>query len=85
MTTNVESTTQDVAGPRRYRNTEKMLHLADPVWLAAADRGLIGVYVDAPSNNTYIVRETGHEVLSLCSFAYMGLNTHPKDATASRT
>lgn len=78
MTTNVKSSPHDVVGPLRYRNTEKMLHLADPVWLAAADRGLIGLNVDAPSNNTYIVRETGHEVLSLCSFAYLGLNTHPK-------
>lgn len=78
MTTNVQSGAPDIAGPRRYRNTDKMLDLADPVWLAAAERGLIGLNVDAPSNNTYIIRETGQEVLSLCSFAYMGLNTHPK-------
>lgn len=78
MTTNVEPARDDVIGPRRYRNTEKMLDIADPVWLAAADRGLINLHVDAPSNNTYVITETGHEVLSLCSFAYLGLNTHPK-------
>lgn len=78
MATHVESAEPDVVGPRRYRNTEKMLDIADPVWLAAADRGLINLHVDAPSNNNYVVSETGHEVLSLCSFAYLGLNTHPR-------
>jgi 7-keto-8-aminopelargonate synthetase-like enzyme len=78
VTTNAESVHHDVAGPRRYRNTDKMIDFCEPVWLTASDRGLINLHVDAPSNNTYIVRETGQEVLSLCSFAYLGLNTHPK-------
>jgi 7-keto-8-aminopelargonate synthetase-like enzyme len=68
----------DLTGPRRYRNTDKMLAQADPVWLSLAERGLIDLEVDAPSNNSYIVQGTGHEVLSLCSFAYLGLNTHPQ-------
>lgn len=74
----VKTTTQDVVGPRRYRNGGKVLELADPVWLAAAERGLINQYVDTPSDNTFVIRETGREVLSLCSFAYLGLNTHPR-------
>lgn len=78
MTTNVQPERSDMIGPRRFRNTEKMLAQADPVWLAAADRGLIDLEVQAPSNNIYRIEGTGHEVLSLCSFAYLGLNTHPK-------
>lgn len=78
MTINTERDERDLTGPRRYRNTEKMLRQADPVWLSAEERGLIDLEVDAPSNNSYIVSGTGHEVLSLCSFAYLGLNTHPK-------
>jgi 7-keto-8-aminopelargonate synthetase-like enzyme len=78
LTVETHSTEPDILGPRRYRNTDKMLRQADPVWLAAAERGLIDLEVDAPSNNQYIIEGTGHEVLSLCSFAYLGLNRHPQ-------
>ncbi|GAA2577001.1 aminotransferase class I/II-fold pyridoxal phosphate-dependent enzyme [Dactylosporangium fulvum] len=65
-------------GPRRYRNGEKMLRVSDPVWQAAADNGLIGLRVAGTSNNRLVVSETGHEFVSLCSSAYLGLNFHPK-------
>ena len=67
---------QQVVGPRRYRNSEKMVQVADPVWQAAADNGLIGIRVDAESNNK-LVDETGHEFANMCSCAYLGLNYHP--------
>jgi 7-keto-8-aminopelargonate synthetase-like enzyme len=66
-----------VLGPRRYRNSETLLQRSDPVWQAAADAGLISMHVDAGSNNQLIVRETGHEFVSMCSSAYLGLNFHP--------
>ncbi|OLF09929.1 8-amino-7-oxononanoate synthase family protein [Actinophytocola xanthii] len=68
---------QQVEGPRRYRNGEKMIQMSDPVWQAAADHGLIGIRVDAESNNRLVVRETGHEFANMCSCAYLGLNHHP--------
>lgn len=77
MSTDV-GTTQSVTGPRHYRNSGKMLDASDPVWQAAADRGLIGMQVDAESNNRLIVRETGHEFINMCSCSYLGLNHHPK-------
>lgn len=69
--------TAQVAGPHRYRNGEKMIQTANPVWQAAADNGLIGIRVDAESNNRLIERETGHEFANMCSCAYLGLNYHP--------
>lgn len=73
-----EEVRHDVIGPRRYRNSEKVLRVAEPIWLAAEEHGLINQYVDSRSDNIFVVRATGHEVLSLCSFAYLGLNTHPE-------
>jgi 7-keto-8-aminopelargonate synthetase-like enzyme len=77
MSTEVE-TAAGVVGPRRYRNSEKMLRSADPVWQAAADCGLAGVHVDGASNNRLIVRETGHEFINMCSCSYLGLNHDPR-------
>jgi 7-keto-8-aminopelargonate synthetase-like enzyme len=68
---------QLVAGAHRYRNGEKMVQASDPVWQAAEDSGLIGICVDAESNNKLTVRETGHEFANMCSCAYLGLNYHP--------
>ncbi|HEY1571284.1 MAG TPA: aminotransferase class I/II-fold pyridoxal phosphate-dependent enzyme [Pseudonocardiaceae bacterium] len=68
----------DVLGPRRYRNSDRLLALSDPVWQAAADRGLIDMHVDAESNNELVVRETGHRFVNMCSFSYLGLNFHPR-------
>ncbi len=67
---------EQVVGPHRYRNSEKMVQVADPVWQAAADNGLIGIRVDAESNNK-LVDETGHQFANMCSCAYLGLNYHP--------
>lgn len=66
-----------ILGPREFRNGEKMIRTADPVWQAAADHGLIGIHVDAESNNRLIDRATGHEFANMCSCAYLGLNYHP--------
>jgi len=68
---------QRILGPREFRNGEKMIRTADPVWQAAADHGLIGIHVDAESNNRLIDRATGHEFANMCSCAYLGLNYHP--------
>lgn len=68
---------QQIVGPHRHRNSEKMIKVADPVWQAAQDSGLIGIRVDAPSNNELIVQGTGHEFANMCSCAYLGLNHHP--------
>jgi 7-keto-8-aminopelargonate synthetase-like enzyme len=65
-----------VRGPRRYRNSERMIRAADPVWRAATESGLAGLRVDAESNNRLIVRETGHEFINMCSCSYLGLNYH---------
>lgn len=69
---------ENVVGPRRYRNNEKMIGTGERVWQSAADNGLIGIKVDFESNNQLIVRETGHEFMVLCSCSYLGLNHHPK-------
>lgn len=68
----------EVTGPHRYRNSERMVALSDPVWQAAADRGLIDMHVDSHSNNELVIRETGHRFANMCSCAYLGLNFHPK-------
>ncbi|MGW1060667.1 8-amino-7-oxononanoate synthase family protein [Micromonospora rubida] len=71
---------QSVVGPHRYRNAEKMIRTADPVWQAAADHGLTGIRVDTPSgdsNNRLVDRATGREFVNMCSCAYLGLNHHP--------
>jgi 7-keto-8-aminopelargonate synthetase-like enzyme len=74
------ATAADITGPRAYRNGEKMLRTADPVWRAAADHGLIGIRVDTgtDANNNLVDFETGHEFTNMCSCAYLGLNHHPK-------
>lgn len=77
MSINAEPTSS-VLGPRKYRNSEKLMDAADPVWQEAADHGLIGMHVDSESNNRLIVRDTGHEFINMCSCSYLGLNHHPK-------
>ncbi|NJP81419.1 2-amino-3-ketobutyrate CoA ligase, partial [Streptomyces sp. AA8] len=69
---------QSRQGPRKYRNSEKLLASSDPYWQAAADHGLIDIHVEAESNNRLLVRETGHEFVNMCSCSYLGLNYHPK-------
>jgi 7-keto-8-aminopelargonate synthetase-like enzyme len=71
------STDTQITGPHRFRNGEKMIRTAEPVWQAAADHGLIGIHVDTESNNRLIDRESGHEFANMCSCAYLGLNYHP--------
>ncbi|MER7419064.1 aminotransferase class I/II-fold pyridoxal phosphate-dependent enzyme [Micromonospora peucetia] len=68
----------DVLGRRQYRNGEKVFRASDPAWQAAADNGLIGIRAAGSSNNRLVVSDTGHEFVSLCSSAYLGLNYHPK-------
>ena len=72
------SIAQNIVGPRRYRNNEKMIGMGERIWQSAAENGLIGIKVDFESNNQLIVRETGHEFMVLCSCSYLGLNHHPK-------
>ncbi|HEX8096314.1 aminotransferase class I/II-fold pyridoxal phosphate-dependent enzyme [Jatrophihabitans sp.] len=54
-----------------------MIRTSDPVWQGAADRGLIDIRADPQPGNAFIVRETGHEFLNMCSCSYLGLNFHP--------
>lgn len=68
---------QRVVGARRYRNSEKLVQVSDPVWQSAADHGLIGIRVDGDSNNRLVVCESGHQFVNMCSCAYLGLNYHP--------
>lgn len=68
----------DVPGPRRYRNSQKMLEAGEPSWQAAAHSGLIGLDVDAESNNDLTVRQTGHRFVNMCSCSYLGLNFDPR-------
>ncbi|SER90046.1 7-keto-8-aminopelargonate synthetase [Lentzea xinjiangensis] len=69
-------TAAGVVGPRRYRNNEKMLALADPVWQAAADEGLLNLDVEV-AGNRLVDTGRGHEFVNLCSCSYLGLNRHP--------
>lgn len=68
---------QQGIGPHRYRNSDKMVQVSDPVWQAAADHGLIDIWADSRPGNAFVVRETGHEFINMCSCAYLGLNFHP--------
>jgi 7-keto-8-aminopelargonate synthetase-like enzyme len=68
---------QHVVGPHHYRNSDKMVRTSDPVWQAAADHGLIDIWADSKPGNAFVVRETGHEFINMCSCAYLGLNFHP--------
>lgn len=70
--------TPEATGPHRYRNSERMLAVSDPVWQAAADHGLIDMHVDAASDYELVIRETGHRFVNMCSCSYLGLNSHPK-------
>jgi 7-keto-8-aminopelargonate synthetase-like enzyme len=66
-----------VRGPRRYRNSETMLAIADPAWQTAADNGLIGLDVDVVGDRL-VMPDSGHEFVNLCSCSYLGLNRHPR-------
>ncbi|MDQ1742059.1 MAG: hypothetical protein QOE23_398 [Pseudonocardiales bacterium] len=68
---------QQVLGPHHYRNSEKMVRTADPVWQAAADHGLIGIEVGVESSNDFVVSESDHKFTNMCSCAYLGINYHP--------
>lgn len=73
----MNSSTAEVAGPRRYRNNDKMVRMADPAWQAAADAGLIDLDV-GNSGGTLVVAENGHRFVNLCSCSYLGLNNDPR-------
>lgn len=73
-----ETTEQpQVAGPRQYRNSERLVAQADPVWQAAAEQGLIGFRVNSPPGGRLSVLGTTHEFINMCSCSYLGLNYHP--------
>jgi 7-keto-8-aminopelargonate synthetase-like enzyme len=67
----------DVIGPRQYRNSEKLITSADPVWQAAVDNGLAEMVVRDGEDGCLVVAETGHEFINMCSCSYLGLNRHP--------
>jgi 7-keto-8-aminopelargonate synthetase-like enzyme len=66
-----------VVGPRQYRNSEKLIASADPVWQAAVDNRLADLVVREGKNGCLLVAETGHEFINMCSCSYLGLNRHP--------
>ncbi len=68
---------QQAAGPHRYRNSDKMIQASDPVWQAAEGHGLIDITADLLPGNVFVVPETGHEFVNMCSCSYLGLNFHP--------
>jgi 7-keto-8-aminopelargonate synthetase-like enzyme len=53
-----------------------MLEIADPVWQAAADEGLLNLGVTV-TGDRLADAVTGHEFINLCSCSYLGLNRHP--------
>ena len=68
---------QQAAGPHRYRNSDKMIQASDPVWQAAEGYGLIDITADLLPGNVFVVPETGHQFVNMCSCSYLGLNFHP--------
>lgn len=72
------STSENILGPRQYRNNEKLIEVGDRAWRDALDHGLIGLKVDFESRNQVIDREHDHRFTVLCSCSYLGLNHHPK-------
>jgi len=66
-----------LTGGHRYRNGEKLVGRSDPVWQAAAEHGLLDIGVDPLPGGAYLVPETGHRFINMCSCSYLGLNDHP--------
>jgi 7-keto-8-aminopelargonate synthetase-like enzyme len=69
---------QDITGPHRYRNNQRMVPTGEAAWKLAGDHGMLDIRVDARQGQNRLrdVR-TGHEFLNLSSCSYLGLNSHP--------
>ena len=68
----------EIMGPHRYRNNQRMVPAAEAAWGLSADNGMLDIRVDAVNGQNRLrdVR-TGHEFLNLSSCSYLGLNSHP--------
>ncbi|MFJ8646042.1 aminotransferase class I/II-fold pyridoxal phosphate-dependent enzyme [Streptomyces sp. NPDC093546] len=81
-----ETGIEDVMGPHRFRNNQRMVPASESAWQLAADHGMLDIRVDAThgQNRLRDVR-TGHEFLNLASCSYLGLNSHPTVVEAGVT
>lgn len=70
--------TEDIMGPHRYRNNQRMVPAAESAWKLAEDNGMLDIRVEATAGqNRFRDVRTGHEFLNLSSCSYLGLNSHP--------
>jgi 7-keto-8-aminopelargonate synthetase-like enzyme len=67
-----------VIGPHRFRNNQRMVPAAEAAWGLSAANGMLDIRVEAVDGQNRLrdVR-TGHEFLNLSSCSYLGLNSHP--------
>lgn len=71
-------TPDEVMGPHKYRNNQRMVPAGEAAWKLSEDNGMLDIRVDATAGQNRLrdVR-TGHEFLNLSSCSYLGLNSHP--------
>ncbi|MDP9867670.1 MULTISPECIES: aminotransferase class I/II-fold pyridoxal phosphate-dependent enzyme [Streptosporangium] len=67
----------ELYGPRKFRNTQKMLAHSQASWQAAEDKGLIDLYVRNGTDGVLADVSDGREFVNMSSYSYLGLNRHP--------
>lgn len=73
-----DNTEQNIMGPHRFRNNQRMVPASESAWQLSQDHGMLDIRVEAVDGQNRLrdVR-TGHEFLNLSSCSYLGLNSHP--------
>lgn len=56
-------------------NTAKAIKLGNPFWEESLKHGLINI-VAQTGGNGHLIDESGHEFINMCSYSYLGLDSH---------
>ncbi len=68
----------EIAGTHLFRNNAKAIEISNGYWEKAKENNLTHLKVDVRGRNElYNIKGTDQEIINLCSFSYLGLNSHP--------
>ena len=68
----------EIKGTHKFRNNAKAIEISNKHWEKAKENNLTHLKVKVKGRNElYNIKGTDKEVINLCSFSYLGLNSHP--------
>lgn len=60
-----------------FMNIKKVIEIGNPFWDRCYESGLIDIVATYSGHGKFVTRE-GHKFINMCSYSYLGLDSHPK-------